>query len=47
MPALAHGNDVIVGFNAERYARMLDCCAHTSDVDADRLEAEMSAEPRS
>ncbi len=32
MPTIAHGNDFIVGFNAERWAQLLDCCAHTTEV---------------
>ena len=43
VPTLAHGNDLIVGFSPERYAQMLDSCDHATDVDADALEAEMSA----
>ena len=33
VPTIAHGNDFIVGFNAERLAQLVDCCAHTSEVD--------------
>lgn len=44
VPALAHGNDLVVGFSAERYEQLLDCCAHTSDVDADEIEARLAGE---
>ena len=37
MPALAHGTDVVIGFNAERYEQLIDCCEHTSDVDVDGI----------
>lgn len=46
-PALAHGNDVIIGFSPERYARMLECCEHTTEVDADRLEEELAGSSES
>jgi hypothetical protein len=39
---IAHGNDVIVGFNPARLEQMLDACAHASDVDADALERELA-----
>lgn len=42
VPTLAHGNDLVVGFNAERYAQLLDSCEHASDVDAEALERQMS-----
>lgn len=42
VPTLAHGNDFIVGFSPERYAQLLDSCAHATDVDADELEKELS-----
>lgn len=44
VPTLAHGNDIVVGFSPERYAQVLDCCAHTTDVDAEALEREMAGE---
>ncbi len=33
VPTIAHGNDFIVGFNAERWEQLLDCHAHSSPVD--------------
>lgn len=33
VPALAHGKDLVIGFNAERYEQVVDCSEHTSDVD--------------
>lgn len=43
VPVLAHGNDLVIGFSPERYAMVLDCCARSSQVDADRLEGELAA----
>lgn len=34
VPVIAHGNDLIIGFNPERLAQLIDCCAHTTVVDA-------------
>lgn len=34
VPVTAHGNDFVIGFNEERLAQLLDCCAHTTPVDA-------------
>ena len=42
VPTLAHGNDIIIGFNAERYAALRHCCEYTSDVDADALEESLT-----
>lgn len=42
VPVLAHGNDLVIGFSPERYALVLQCCARTSGVDADRLERELA-----
>jgi hypothetical protein len=39
---IAHGNDMIVGFNPARLEQMLEGCAHASDVDADALEKELT-----
>lgn len=44
VPTLAHGNDIVVGFSPERYAQVLDCCSHTTEVDADALEERMVEE---
>ncbi len=35
VPTIAHGKDFIVGFNPERLAQFVDCCAHSSPVTAD------------
>lgn len=40
VPLIAHGNDVMVGFSAERLARMVDGCDHTSPVDEEAVGAE-------
>lgn len=33
VPTLAHGRDIVIGFNADRYEQVVDCCEHTSSVD--------------
>ena len=43
VPTIAHGNDIIVGFSPERMTQLLDCCEHSTPVDADALEAELVA----
>ncbi len=45
VPALAHGNDLVIGFSPERYEQLLECCEHTSHVDAARLEKELGEAP--
>lgn len=30
VPVVAHGNDLIIGFNPERLEQLLDCCQHTT-----------------
>lgn len=42
VPALAHGQDLVVGFQAERYAQLLDSCEHSSDVDEGRIRNELA-----
>lgn len=34
VPTIAHGKDFMVGFNPERLAQFVDCCAHCSAVEA-------------
>lgn len=43
VPVVAHGNDMVIGFNPDRFGQLVDCSTHTSEVDAPRLEAEASA----
>ena len=43
VPTIAHGNDIIIGFSPERMEQLLDCCEHSTRVDAEALEAELSA----
>ncbi len=31
---IAHGNDFMIGFNAERLEQLVDCCEHTTPVEA-------------
>jgi hypothetical protein len=33
VPVVAHGKDFVIGFSPERLEMMLDCCAHTTEVD--------------
>jgi hypothetical protein len=33
VPAIARGNDFMVGFNPDRMEQFLDCCAHSSPVE--------------
>lgn len=33
VPVVAHGKDLIIGFNPERLEQLVDCCEHTSEVD--------------
>lgn len=37
VPVLAHGNEITIGFNPERWAQMVDCCRHTTEVVAGSL----------
>ncbi len=37
VPVVTHGTDFVIGFNEERLEQLLDCCAHTTEVE---LEAE-------
>lgn len=39
VPVLAHGRDIVVGFNPERYADFLTCCRQTTAVDPAEAEA--------
>lgn len=39
---IAHGNDMVVGFNPTRLEQMLEGCAHASDVDAAALERQLT-----
>ncbi len=32
VPVVAHGNDIVIGFNEDRLAQLLDCCEHTTEV---------------
>ncbi len=34
VPVIAHGNDFIIGFNEERLKQLVDCCEHTTPVEA-------------
>ncbi len=34
VPVIAHGNDFMVGFSAERLGQLVDCCQHTTPVEA-------------
>jgi hypothetical protein len=34
VPVIAHGNDFIIGFNPERLEQFVDCCEHTTPVEA-------------
>lgn len=43
MPVIAHGNDMIIGFNPARLEQMLDGCEHATEVDADALERDLEA----
>lgn len=38
VPVIAHGKDIVIGFNPERLAQMLECCENTTEVDAAALE---------
>lgn len=40
---IAHGNDLIVGFNPVRLEQMLDACEHATAVDAEALERDLEA----
>jgi hypothetical protein len=33
VPTIAHGKDFMVGFSPERLAQLVDCCAHSSEVE--------------
>ena len=33
VPVVAHGNDLVIGFNTERLSQLLDCCAHSTKVE--------------
>lgn len=35
VPVVAHGKDLIIGYNEERLSQLLDCCHHTSEVPAE------------
>lgn len=37
-PVIAHGNDLIIGFNEARLEQLLDCCRHTNAYQAERQE---------
>lgn len=43
VPVLAHGKDLIVGFNPERYGEFIRSCRHTTAVDGAKVEAEAKA----
>lgn len=44
VPAIAHGTDLLIGFSPERMERMLECCRHTTEVDAETLERELAGD---
>lgn len=33
VPVVAHGTDLVIGFNPARYEELLECCRNTSPVD--------------
>jgi hypothetical protein len=35
VPVLAHGLEIVIGFNAERYRMMVDAAGHCSPMEAD------------
>lgn len=39
---IAHGTDLMVGFNPTRLEQMLEACRHVTDVDADALERDIA-----
>ncbi len=34
VPVIAHGKDFMTGFNPERLEQLVDCCEHTTSVEA-------------
>jgi len=40
VPVIAHGKDVMIGFNPHRLEGFVDCCEHTSPVDEASLPKE-------
>ncbi len=45
VPVIAHGNDIVIGFNPERLELLLDSCRHSSPVDVPELERKDDPEP--
>ncbi|MBI4514072.1 MAG: NrdH-redoxin [Gemmatimonadetes bacterium] len=33
VPVIAHGKDIIIGFNTKRLEELLECCRNTTPVD--------------
>jgi glutaredoxin len=46
VPVLAHGKDLVIGFDPARYDEVLRSCRHTTSVDGSEMEAQMQASPR-
>ncbi len=38
VPVVAHGNDIVIGFNPTRFEELLDCCEHTTAVDVSEAD---------
>ena len=34
VPVIAHGNDFMIGFSRERLEQFVECCEHTTPVEA-------------
>lgn len=37
VPVVAHGTDLVIGYNPERLQQLLDCSTHTSPVDEEEM----------
>jgi glutaredoxin len=46
VPVLAHGKDLIIGFNPERYREFLTSCRQTTSVDGSETEVRMQEPAR-
>lgn len=42
VPVVAHGTDLVIGFNPDRLQQLLDCTARTSPVDEAEIRARAS-----